>query len=434
MINNDQPKILIFTVSSWNSKVGANTWASILKNYNSANLANICIRNEIPDSEVCSRYFSISENKILKSIFRRKIKTGQEIQAAKNNDTIAEDLEKHNQRYQKMSKKRTTFKLLCRELVWKFGRWKTKELNNFLDDFKPDIILHSMEGYIHLNRIIEYSIRRTQAKAIGYIWDDNFTYKQSSKNGYKFYRFFQRKSLRKLAKKTKAFFAITEKTKREADEFFGIECNILSKPLNAVPEVKKYDIKKQPLRILYTGNLLIGRDATLAKIVKVLSSVNMSASEYIIDVYTQTKLFSNSLAELNSPFCTIHPPITQEEVLHKQKEADILLFLEDLSNENLSARLSFSTKITDYLSAGKCIFAVGNRDLAPMEYFEKNAAALVAYNIEDIEANFKKILQDRNLLNVYATNAMNCGINNHNPEMIFEECNKVIIRVYKSEQ
>ena len=70
-----KPKILVLTVSSWNKKVGANTWEALLQEYGSENIANICIRDEIPESTVCSRYFCISENKILKSIFNRKVKT-----------------------------------------------------------------------------------------------------------------------------------------------------------------------------------------------------------------------------------------------------------------------------------------------------------------------------------------------------------------------
>ena len=59
-------KILVITVPSWNSKVGANSWATLLEKYPSENIASIFIRDEIPDSEVCSRYFNISENRIIK--------------------------------------------------------------------------------------------------------------------------------------------------------------------------------------------------------------------------------------------------------------------------------------------------------------------------------------------------------------------------------
>ena len=229
---NQNLKILVVTVPSWNSKVGANSWASLLEGYAPENIASIYIRDEIPDSKVCSRYFNISENKIIKSVLKRKTKTGRVVVAESSEEENDKDLQAHLQRYQKMGKKRRYSMLLAREVIWKLGRWKTKELDDFLDDFKPDIILHSMDSYIHLNRIIEYAIKRTGAKAVGYIWDDNFTYKQHRNFGYKVYRFFQRKSLKRLAKKTSEFFAISEMTKEESDSFFGINCHILTKPLS----------------------------------------------------------------------------------------------------------------------------------------------------------------------------------------------------------
>lgn len=427
----NQPKILIFTVASWNSKVGANTWATLLENYDRENLANIYIRNEIPDSQVCSKYFSISENKVLKSIFNRKIKTGNLVSAQFLAIENNEDLLTHNKRYVKMTKKRRYSMLLLREFCWKIGKWKTKELDEFLDDFKPDIILHSMEGYIHLNRIIEYAVQRTRAKVVGYIWDDNFTYKQSSKLGYKIYRLLQRKSLKSLGRKTDAFFAITPKTKEEADAYFGIDCVVLSKPLNAIPHETIYESPSYPLKFLYTGNLLIGRDKSLKKIVLALNKIPNVYEKVKIDIYTQTVLSSEQKEELETSFCTLHPPIKQEEVIRKQKDADVLLFLEDLSEENLAARLSFSTKITDYLSAGRCIFAVGNRDLAPMEYFESNQAALVSYTGEEIEHNLHQIFSDLDILSRYAHNAVVCGLKNHTPEMILKTFDEVIMKVYR---
>jgi hypothetical protein len=215
---------------------------------------------------------------------------------------------------------------MARELAWKFGKWKTKELNEFLDDFKPDIILHSMEGYIHLNRIIEYAIKRTGAKAIGYVWDDNFTYKQSSKIGYKIYRYFQRKSLKKLARRTESFFAISPKTKREADEFFGIDSTIITKPLNVIPKAHNYENQTYPIKILYTGNLLTGRDKSLKKLVDAIATIPSGSQKFQIEVYTQTKLNEQVLSAIECEFCKIYPPISQREVLQKQKEADVLLF------------------------------------------------------------------------------------------------------------
>ncbi|MBR6572826.1 MAG: hypothetical protein IKK77_03830 [Clostridia bacterium] len=421
-------KILVFTVAAWNSKVGANSWATLLQNYDSSNVANICIRDEFPDSDVCSRYFVISENKVIKSFVNRKIKTGFEINKKIVNKE-QEDLQEHNKRYQNMKKRRRYSMLLARELVWKFGKWKTKELDEFLDDFKPDIILHSMEGYIHLNRIIEYSIKRTGAKAVGYIWDDNFTYKQSTNVGYKIYRFFQRGSLKRLAKKTNAFFAISNMSKKEADNFFGINSTVLTKPLNCEPVVT-YDEIDAPIKLLYTGNLYIGRERSLLKLAKAIKK--FPKGSFVMDVYTKTELPYKLLTEIESENCHVHKAIPQKDVFQKQKEADILLFLEDIDGKDAKvARLSFSTKITDYLSTGKCVLAVGNIDTAPMQYFAENDAAIVCENEVSITKSLEKIYDNPEIIKEYAQKAILSAKKNHDPEKIRKVFAEVLMSALK---
>ena len=412
-----QPKILIFTVSSWNSKIGSNTWASLLEGYSNAKLANICIREEYPDSDVCSRYFRISENRIIKSIFNYNIQTGQEIKKSlKANIEINSDLKEHNVRYKIMKKRKSYILLMVREIVWKIGKWKTLELDNFLDDFKPDIILHSMEGYIHLNRIVEYSIKRTKAKSIGYIWDDNFTYKQSHNLGYRIYRFFQRKSLKKLASITNSFFAITEQTKKEADKYFGINCTVLTKPLIEIPTYTQKKIQF-PIKILYTGKLIIGRDITILKIVNSIKRINSERKKLIqLDIYTNSHVSKEYIKNISNSMCKIYPAVTQKEVQLLQKKADILLFVEALDGEESQiARLSFSTKITDYFSTGNCILAVGNKETAPMDYFIKNNSALVAYDEKTLNKVLNMIIEKPDIINEVSKNSIEIANLNHNP-------------------
>lgn len=427
----EQPRILIFTVASWNSKVGSNTWATLLEGYPSDKLASICIRDEYPDSNVCSRYFRISENRVIKSILKRSIKTGEEIVRADEQKDI--DLNEHNHRYQAMKKNRRYSMLMARELIWKFGKWKTEELNEFLDDFKPDIILHSMEGYIHLNRIIEYAIDRTGAKAIGYIWDDNFTYKQSSKLGYKVYRYFQRRSLCSLSRRTNKFLAISDMTKNEADAFFGINSILMTKPLSEQIAVN-YNCLQFPIKMIYTGKLIIGRDRTLRRIADAIKTVNSGDERVRLDVYTNTIITDDYRTLVENEACKIHPPVPQSEALRLQKEADVLLFMEDIDGADAQmARLSFSTKITDYLSSGKCIMAVGNKDTAPMQYFEKYDAALLAFDESSIVDILKQIIDEKSIIVTYAKKASMCGQLNHDKKMVLEKFRSVLEEVYLEE-
>jgi hypothetical protein len=330
-----------------------------------------------------------------------------------------------------MKRKRRYASLLARELIWKLGKWHTPELDAFLDSFQPDVILHSMDGYIHLNAVTKYAIKRTGAAAVGYIWDDNFTYKQWTGIGFKIYRFFQRRSLKPLARMTKEFFAISQFTKKEADKFFGINCHLLTKPLLCEP-VKQAFGGDLPVKMLYTGSLIIGRDRSLQRISKALKAVNCGQSRVELDVYTQTVLSDEMHESIENEYCRVHKPITQSEALQKQKEADVLLFLEDMDgNDAKAARLSFSTKITDYLSTGKCIFAIGNMDTAPLQYFAENDAAMVCKSDADIVAALKRICENPSIIDEYAEKAILSAKKNHDPANIRKVFDDVIMSVAK---
>lgn len=412
-------KILILSISSWNSKVGADTWPTLMSGLNPDNIACISLRDEIPDSHACNNYFSISENRIIKSIFNRKIKTGKRVELNFNSSDES-DLVAHNLRYKKMSRKRGFLGFFAREVVWKLGKWKTKELEEFIRSFNPDIILYPMEGYIHFNRICRYAKKITGAKSIGYFWDDNFTFKQTIKLGSKLFRVFQRSSLKKLVKKTDAFWAISNMTKKEADEFFNINCTVVTKPLKKETVYTDWQVSA-PVKILYTGNLQIGRDRSLVKVVNALKEINKDKILFQVDAYTKTQLSDEINSQLDCEFCKVHEPIPQSEVLKLQEQADILLFLEDVDGADAkTARLSFSTKITDYLSSGKCIFAVGCMNTAPMQYFLENQSAIIATTNQEMLEVFSEIVKDKQILKEYAKNACDCGLKYHKKENVLQ--------------
>ena len=70
------PKILFITINGWNNTTGTATIPSIIQGYPVECVANIFIRADIPNSPVCDNYFQISENDVLKSIFRKDVKPG----------------------------------------------------------------------------------------------------------------------------------------------------------------------------------------------------------------------------------------------------------------------------------------------------------------------------------------------------------------------
>lgn len=424
----NNPRVLACTIGAWSDSVGANTMSELFRDYPKDKLACLYIRSNKSDSKSCHRYFHILEGRVMKSIFHRNVITGVDFML---DETQGEekDLNEERARYSKYRQKRNWPLLIAREFVWLLGRWKSKELDKFLDGFSPEVLVCPIESYIHFNRINEYIIKRKQPRVIGFLWDDNFTYKQQPHSwGYKIHRWWLRHSVKRLVAKCETVVALSPKMKEEADAEFGIDSVLLTKPIFDQPSFIEYT-PNEPIRMLYTGNLYVGRDETLALIVDAIREVNKERKKVILDVYTST----NIKKELEDRIkvvgcCLIHAPISQSEVLRLQKNTDILLFIESLKQEGGDARLSFSTKITDYFCAGKCIWAVGSNHLSAIDYLEKQDAAVCSHSKEDILPTLERMLCDKTVINDYAYKGWQCGHDKHDAKMITDKLNNIIIK------
>lgn len=413
------PRVLVSTVGAWSDSVGSNTMSELFREYDRDKLACLYIRADISDSAICCRYFHIFEGRVMKSILKRGMTTGEEYFLGKRIKD-SNDLNEEKARYDSFRRKKNWFYTFAREFVWVLGRWKTKELDAFLNDFKPEVVFFSIESYIHFNRINDYIIKKSHPKkVIGYMWDDNFTYKQNSHSiGYKIHRWWLRHGVKRLVTKCDTVFAICPKMKCELDAEFGIDSILLTKPIYRFNEVKTAP-PSNPIKILYTGKLIYGRNETIAKIVDAIKELNKDGQKVLLELYTNTELSSAMQERICvEGCCEMKGFVPQSEVLKIQKEADVLLYVESLSDTHLTARLSFSTKMTDYLASGSCIWAVGNKDLAPIEYLKQEDAGLVSSDNATIMEVLCKITQSPELLQEYALKAQQCGKKNHSAELI----------------
>lgn len=418
-MNNNTPRVLVSTVGAWSDSIGSNTMSELFHKYDKDKLACLYIRADVSDSTACRRYFHIFEGRVMKSILQRGMATGEEYFLGDSND-ISVDLNEEKDRYDNYRRKKNWFYTFAREFVWVLGQWKSKELKDFLSDFKPEVVFFPVESYIHFNRINLYIIRKCHPKTvIGYMWDDNFTYKQHPHNiGYKIHRWWLRHGVKRLVQKCDTLFAICPKMKRELDTEFGINSVLLTKPIYEFNTIKSYQ-PNHPIKILYTGKLIYGRDVAIAEIVDAIKEVNKDGQKVLLQLFTNTNL-SPAMREriCVENCCELKGFVPQNKVLKIQKEADVLLYVESLSNNYLTARLSFSTKMTDYLASGACIWAVGNKDLAPIEYLIEEKAGLVSTDKESIMEALSQITQNPELLYEYALKAQKCGKKNHNAELI----------------
>lgn len=415
MDNKKLPKILVIGINSWRDNTGINTLINFFKGWDKENLAHLYTKSNLPKTEICDTFFRISENLVIKSVFKRDTKTGSIVQ----NETVVSDedkksAEEEKKRYANKGKSSVLLSV-CRELVWKFGRWKTKELDEFIQNYDADVLFLPVYPTIYMCRIQKYIMKKTGKPSVTYLADDNYTYKSVSKNPLALlHRFFLRRYVKYIVKESKQLMVIAPKQKEEYDKIFDKDSVILTKGIDFSDLEFEPKQVSNPIKMVYTGKLIIGRDRSLSLIADALGEINKNVTRLELDIYTTDTLSKKQQSALNRNGCSVKGALALDEVQAVQKAADILVFVEGLENKHKNvARLSFSTKITDYLKSGKCIFAIGDRTIAPIDYFNRYDSAITASSCDEVCKKLNEIIDNPELINSYGEKAFNCGKENH---------------------
>lgn len=423
--NNEQkelPKIMAISLSTWRKDSGIHTQTDLFKFWNPNRVAQIYTRSGLPNTPVCKKFFRISENEIIKSVYNRK-KVGKRVfNTEKFDDKTLRAIEAEKRLYSRAHKKKSWLMTIIREIVWSFGCWKTEALDQFINEESPDVYFVPIYNVVYMGKIQLYILKKYPKPYVCFLTDDNYSYKTCGKNIFAYiHRFMLRKVVKKLAKNCTEMFTITETEANETDELFDTHSIVLTKGINYDNlEFKEKDFST-PIRMVYTGNLLIGRANSLVEISKALAKINHNEEKITLDIYSPTILDDKTMKYLNSNGCHFKGSVPKNKVDEIQKSSDVVVFVESLEKKHrYDARLSFSTKLTDYFKNGKCIFAIGDRTIAPIIYLKENNCAIIVNEYKEIEGNLRKLVENPKLIQQYSKNAFECGKKNHNEKDIRE--------------
>lgn len=422
------PKILSISLSTWRKDSGIHTQTDLFKFWSPNRVSQIYTRSDLPNTPVCNNFFRISENEIIKSVYNRN-KVGKRVYNTEKLDSKTQKaIEAEKKLYARAHKKKSWFMTIIREVVWSLGCWKTKALDQFINEESPDVYFVPIYNVIYMGKLQLYILKKFPKPYVCFLTDDNYSYKACGKNIFAYiHRFMLRKVVKRLAKNCTEMFTITKTEADETDKLFGTHSIVLTKGINYDKLEFKEKKISMPIRMVYTGNLLIGRANSLVEISKALSKINCKDEKIVLDIYSPTILDDKIMRYLNSNGCHFRGSVPKNKVDEIQKSADIVVFVESLEKKHrYDARLSFSTKLTDYFKNGKCIFAIGDRTIAPIIYLKENNCAIIANEYEEIEDQLRKLVDNPKMIQRYSRNAFECGKKNHNEKDI----RKVFIQTF----
>lgn len=432
MNNKEFPKVLVIGINAWREDGDAHTLMDIFRCWNPDKLALIYCRADMPDTKVCDNYFQISESDVIKSVYKPWLKVGRVVSTVHANNSEAAIQEQ--KRYTKAHLVSYSWLPLVRECVWKFGHWKTAALRKFVKDFDPDILFIPIYPTVYMGWIQKYIIKLTGKPTVCYLADDNYSY-DSCKNVFEYmHRCWLRKQVGPIARGSNQMFVIVDKEKEDTDSRFGTDSVILTKSIDFTGKSYQHREPNKPLKFVYTGSMVIGRDKTLALLADAINAVNTQVGEVRAEmyIYSQTEPKEEILARINKGAAHFCGRIGREEVLKVQQEADVVVFAESLEGKEANAaKLSFSTKITDYISNGKCVLAIGKDYIAPIDYFQRNDSALIAHSAEEIKARVEEIVANPMITDEYGEKAFNCAVRNHEKNMMNERFIATMLKAWK---
>ena len=416
------PKILSVSLSTWRSDSGIHTQTDLFQFWDPDRVAQIYTKSDLPNTPVCNRFFQISENAVIKSVLNRRM-VGKRVEngaAAESSTQKAMDAEKSL--YAKAHKRKSWLMTLARELVWTLGRWKSKELDAFVEEFEPDVYFMPIYPVVYMGKLQLHILKKHPRPYVCYLADDNYSYQPCGNNPLAYlHRFLLRRVVKKLAAHCTEMFTITKTEAEDTDRLFGTHSIVLTKGIDYSRLSYKEKEVSHPIHMVYTGKMIIGRAQSLVEISKAMARINRDGEKIVMDIYSPDIMDEKTMQYLNTNGCHYRGVVSKEEVAAIQEAADVVVFVESLEKAHrFAARLSFSTKLTDYFKSGKCIFAIGDETIAPIVYLRDEDAAILSTDYSQIEANLRRLIDDPALILEYGKKAFDCGKRNHDQPIIKE--------------
>ena len=387
-------KVLILShncISNYNNMGKA--MCSIFSKFKKDELCQFYLYPSIPDIDYCNSYYRLTDIDVIKSFFSFK-KKGQVIDKNKIND---QNMLYENDKEKKVYKiKKSFFKVVFREFIWKFGFFNIKKIDNWILKEKPECIVFFPGNYLFSYDIALFLSRKYSIPIITYFMD-NF-YKIKMKNPFeKIHQKMLEKKILKLVSLSSLNITLSnEMTDFYLKEFKGSFVTIM---LGSVLSKYKFHNPKKVKNIVYLGNLSYKRYEKLIEIGKALDELNNKNNENI-KLLIYGNIYDSSILEQFSCVDSIEykgfvKGYKYEEAL---EEADLLIHVESFEPLIIDKiKYSVSTKISQILTSGRCVIAYGPEIVSSILYLEKNDAAFVIKNCNDLISLLDKILHNYDL-------------------------------------
>ncbi len=356
-------KILTISNAAWDDRnsVGntMSNWFSGVEDYD---LYSMYTRESFPDNHCCSHYYVVTITDIIRNLLSWN-RIGRKYEKI---ETLIEKEDTHieTRAIKNIKGWKRSFLAFCVEILYSSRIWFNRKMKSYLSSVDPDIIFCFAIAEPFRYNIIKYMKKHSNAKVVMWIADDVYGQVYPSRslvdNWYvrRYYKMFE------YADK---LYGVSPMLCEEYSHKFNLPIEPLYKGCDLMPCKQ---LIGTPIQIVYAGNLLYGRDHTLAALVKQLEMINIDGTKAQLQIYSTTAIDEEVRHQLDiegtSKLCGARP---YDEIKRIMSQADMVLHVESFDEEQKQkVRLSFSTKIIDCMQSGAAMMVIGPKGIASIEY------------------------------------------------------------------
>lgn len=388
-------RILVVSRTPWNEGNSfGNTFSNLFGGMEGVEVYGVCCQGGEVRGAVVRGAWQMSDASVLRSL--RGGEAGREVTPALRASASREETSPRLL----APKGRGTLLYLARDILWAMGRWRTAGLKAFVEKVRPDILYLPVYTSPYMCAVQRHVHRLLPSvPVVAHITDDVWglgprPWLHPLRLAYKAW---VRRGVRRVLSLAAYGEVFAPAMAEEYARRFSRPFHVIGKgvALADIPKAAPCPSGDGPVRLVYTGNIGSGRYLQLARLGQALDAEGRALSRAAeLHIYTATPVtgaLERAFGGIKS--LRLHPPVDAVEVRRLQRAASFLVHVEDFSPQAVAAtRLSFSTKIIDYMMAGRPIVAVGPRQVCSIATLLQGPLALVAGSGDEVEALARRLM------------------------------------------
>ena len=424
------PKVLTISGDPFNKSNGTGiTLSNLFDGWDKNCIAQIYLSDIAPSNDVCNKYYKLKPQVVFFDYYLRKVlsffsKSESEI-AISPAGVIQNSLQESF---------KSKIHLNLRAIADFSPLFLSEDMFIWIKEFNPDIIYCALGSarMINLTNEIAAKIRKP---IVPHFMDDwpSTLYTQNELGGLA-RKMFNNK-FNKILLKSNGGLCISEqmaeKYKIRYKLPFSPFVNCVNDSLFSAPVF----IKNEEFILMYVGGLHLNRWQSILDISEAIEQLNLAGKKIVLKIHCPLRdinLFEKHF--VNFPATKFEGSLSSDEVATTLKKASLLLHIESFE-ENYAefTKFSLSTKIPQYMAAGKPIFGYGPFILASMQHIVKSNSGKVVSekNQKKLIESIEELVTKSELLYQYALNGFSFAERFHSKSYNEKKLKKVLISYSK---